>query len=81
MEKVGRAWGWKKKHREGEGKGEELPQIKYSYSLPEKFLPVIRLHALNIRKMVHLLFMMPYPDFEWKPYFSPNFQEISIIFK
>lgn len=34
--------------------------------------------ALNTRKIVHLLFMMSY---EWKPYFNPNFQKITIIFK
>jgi len=81
IEKLYRTRGCKKKHREGEGEGEELPQNKCSYSLPEKILLVIRLYTLNMRKMVHLLFMMSYPGFEWKLYFNPNFQEISIIFK
>lgn len=68
----------KKKHTEGEVKGGELPQNNLSYSLQQTFLPVTRLCALNTRKIVHLLFMMSY---EWKPYFNPNFQKISIIFK
>lgn len=71
-------WGCKKKHREEEVEGGELPQNNLSYSLQQNFLPVIRLCVLNARKIVHLLFMMSY---KWKAYFNPKFQKISIIFK